>query len=342
MKKRWMIPALLAAVLALTAILVTGCANGGNGSIKDGYYTAEMSEFSRGWKEYVTICVNGGSIASVEYNALNASGFIKAWDMAYMRDMGSVSGMYPNRYTREYAWQLMENQSAVGIDTVSGATSSGVYFRLLADAVIRQAMVGDDDVAIVEMPKESSQTATALPVAAAAVTPVATPTSTPTAMPTTPPTATPTPAPASTATAIPTTTPAPTPASTPTAMPTTAQTATPAPTTAATTTAMPTTAPTVTPAPTPAMTPTAMSTTTPTATSAPKTIATPTAMPTTTPTARPVPTAAATPTAKPASTTAAVVATPAATPAIKPAVTSAATRPGVDAGAVSSATVKGA
>ena len=262
MKKRWMIPALLAAVLALTAILMTGCANGGNGSMKDGYYTAEMSEFSRVWKEYVTICVNGGSIASVEYNALNASGFIKAWDMAYMRDMGAVSGMYPNRYTREYARQLMENQSVDGIDTVSGATSSGVYFRLLADGVIRQAMLGDDDVAIVEMPKESSQTATALPVAAAAVTPVPTPT------------------------------------------------------------AMPTTTPTARPVPTAA--------------------ATPTAMTTTTPTARPVPTAAATPTAKPASTTAAVVATPAATPAIKPAVTSAATRPGADAGAVTSATVKDA
>ena len=298
MKKRWMIPALLAAVLALTAILMTGCANGGNGSMKDGYYTAEMSEFSRVWKEYVTICVNGGSIASVEYNALNASGFIKAWDMAYMRDMGAVSGMYPNRYTREYARQLMENQSVDGIDTVSGATSSGVYFRLLADGVIRQAMLGDDDVAIVEMPKESSQTATALPVAAAAVTPVPTPT----AMPTTAPTATPVPTPAST--------------------PTTTPTATPAPTLATTSTAMPTTTPTARPVPTAA--------------------ATPTAMTTTTPTARPVPTAAATPTAKPASTTAAVVATPAATPAIKPAVTSAATRPGADAGAVTSATVKDA
>ena len=203
MKKRWMIPALLAAVLALTAILVTGCANGSNGSMKDGYYTAEMSEFSRGWKEYVTICVNGGSIASVEYNALNASGFIKAWDMAYMRDMGGVSGMYPNRYTREYARQLMENQSADGIDTVSGATSSGNYFRLLADAVIRQAMVGDDDVVIVEMPKESSQTATALPVAAAA-TPVPTTIATPTAMTT----ATPTARPVSTAAATPTAKPA--------------------------------------------------------------------------------------------------------------------------------------
>ena len=303
MKKRWMIPALLAAVLALTAMLMTGCANGGNGSMKDGYYTAEMSEFSRGWKEYVTICVNGGSIASVEYNALNASGFIKAWDMAYMRDMGAVSGMYPNRYTREYARQLMENQSADGIDTVSGATSSGVYIRLLADAVIRQAMLGDDDVAIVEMPKESSQTATALPVAAAA-------------------------------------TPVPTTAATPTAMPTTAPTATPAPTPAMTPTAMPTTTPTATPAPTLATTPTAMPTTTPTAKLAPTTAATPTVMPSTTPTATPVPTSVVTPAVMPA-TTPTLAATPAVTPAVKPAVTSAATRPGGGADAVSSATVKG-
>ena len=50
--------------------------------MQDGYYTAEAAEYSHGWKEYVTICVMENQIVSVEYNAKNASGFIKSWDMA--------------------------------------------------------------------------------------------------------------------------------------------------------------------------------------------------------------------------------------------------------------------
>ena len=38
--------------------------------LKDGYYTAEMSDYSHGWKEYVTICVMENKIVSVEYNAV--------------------------------------------------------------------------------------------------------------------------------------------------------------------------------------------------------------------------------------------------------------------------------
>ena len=61
------------------------------------------SEFSHGWKEYITILVKGGSIVSVEYNAENASGFIKSWDNAYMQNMLHSNGTYPNEYTRYYA-----------------------------------------------------------------------------------------------------------------------------------------------------------------------------------------------------------------------------------------------
>ena len=71
--------------LLMTAALLTAC--GGQAGLQDGYYTAQMSQFSHGWKEYITILVKGGSIISVEYNAENASGFIKSWDNAYMQNM---------------------------------------------------------------------------------------------------------------------------------------------------------------------------------------------------------------------------------------------------------------
>ena len=94
--------------LLLTASLLTACGN--QTGLQDGYYTAQVSEFSHGWKEYITILVKGGSIVSVEYNAENASGFIKSWDTAYMQTMRQGVGTYPNEYTRYYANQLLEDR----------------------------------------------------------------------------------------------------------------------------------------------------------------------------------------------------------------------------------------
>ena len=108
--------------LLLTVPLLTAC--GSQTELQDGYYTAQVSEFSHGWKEFVTILVKGGSIISVEYNAENASGFIKSWDNAYMRNMLHSNGTYPNEYTRYYAGQLLEGQGKGEIDVITGASSS--------------------------------------------------------------------------------------------------------------------------------------------------------------------------------------------------------------------------
>lgn len=129
-------------------MLFTAC--GEQEGMQDGYYTAQTSEFSHGWKEYITIMVKGGSIVSVEYNAENASGFIKSWDNAYMQNMLHVVGTYPNEYTRYYAGQLLEGQGEGKIDALTGATSSYGSFQQLEAAVIEQAMKGDSSIAIVD------------------------------------------------------------------------------------------------------------------------------------------------------------------------------------------------
>lgn len=134
--------------LLLTASLLTAC--GGQPKLQDGYYTAQMSEFSHGWKEYITILVKGGSILSVEYNAENASGFIKSWDNAYMQTMLHAQGTYPNEYTRYYANQLLEGQGEGSIDGLAGATSSHGSFQILAKAVVEQARKGDSSIAFVD------------------------------------------------------------------------------------------------------------------------------------------------------------------------------------------------
>ena len=139
--------AILLSVLLMVPVL-TACGN--QGGFQDGYYTAQMSEFSHGWKEYITILVKGGNIISVEYNAENASGFIKSWDNAYMQTMLHSNGTYPNQYTRNYANQLLEGQSADGIDAITGATSSWGSFQKLAQAVLEQARQGDSSIVYVD------------------------------------------------------------------------------------------------------------------------------------------------------------------------------------------------
>ena len=133
--------------LLQAAGLLTAC--GGEPGLQDGYYTAQAAEFSHGWKEYITILVKGGDIISVEYNAENASGFIKSWDNAYMQNMLHVTSTYPNQYTRYYAAQLLEGQGEGGIDALTGATSSYGSFQVLAQAVLDQARRGDSSIAVV-------------------------------------------------------------------------------------------------------------------------------------------------------------------------------------------------
>lgn len=137
-----------AALILAGMMLLTAC--GEQTGMQDGYYTAQASEFSHGWKEYITIMVKGGSIVSVEYNAENASGFIKSWDNTYMQNMLHVQGTYPNEYTRYYAGQLLAGQGEKEIDALTGATSSYGSFQKLEAAVIEQAMKGDSSIVIVD------------------------------------------------------------------------------------------------------------------------------------------------------------------------------------------------
>lgn len=132
------------AIVCAAMMILTGCSE--KTSLQDGYYTAQAAQFSHGWREYITIMVKGGSIVSVEYNAENASGFIKSWDNAYMQNMYHVNGTYPNEYTRYYAGQLLEDQGDESIDLLTGATSSGNSFKKLSAAVLEQARQGDSSI----------------------------------------------------------------------------------------------------------------------------------------------------------------------------------------------------
>ncbi len=138
-----------AVLLIMTCFLAAFAGCGSGNKMENGYYTAEMSDFSHGWKEYVCIYVKNDRIISAEFNAKDPSGFIKAWDNEYMRNMEAGTGIYPNKYTRGYVEQLIEGQKDTEVDTLSGATHSGGNFTRLIEAAIGQAQKGDSSAAVV-------------------------------------------------------------------------------------------------------------------------------------------------------------------------------------------------
>ena len=134
---------LVFAVLTVSAGILVSC-SASKYHYQDGYYTAEAAEFdAHGWKEYVTVYVSTGQILLVEYNAFNTAGFIKSWDMDYMRVMNASDGTYPNAYTRYYGEKLLTDQGIQNIDIISGATHSYYSFLQLAEAVLENARRGD-------------------------------------------------------------------------------------------------------------------------------------------------------------------------------------------------------
>lgn len=122
--------------------------------LRDGYYTAEEIGSYRGWREYLTIYVSNGKIVTCEYNAKNASGFIKSWDMDYMRNMNETCENYPDKFARNYVHALLANQTSSGIDAMSGATESHKSFTMLAGAALVSALSGDYEVVFVDVERE--------------------------------------------------------------------------------------------------------------------------------------------------------------------------------------------
>jgi major membrane immunogen (membrane-anchored lipoprotein) len=145
--------------LAVAILLLASCSAGGEGAgsagqkLADGYYTAEATSYNtHGWKDYITIYVDNNNIVTVEYDAKNSSGFLRSWDMDYMRLMGAQTGIYPTLYGREYSAALLRLQKPDGIDVISGASYSYASFKILAAMAISQARANDKNVAFAELP----------------------------------------------------------------------------------------------------------------------------------------------------------------------------------------------
>lgn len=119
----------------------------------DGYYTVEATDFDEeGWKAFITIYVSDNKIVTVECNAKDASGFIKSWDMDYMRKMKSAIGMYPNQYARSYTAALLDKQNPAWVNPMPGAERHHRVFQTLSEAAIAQAKAGNKNVVFIDIP----------------------------------------------------------------------------------------------------------------------------------------------------------------------------------------------
>ena len=138
---------MLLAMTAAAVILVAGCAKGGGAAAatayKDGTYTGVYGNVDgQGWKPQLEIVVEKGRITRVTYDELNSSGQLKSRDASYEQAMKASRPTYPAKYTKELAAALVAKQKA-GVDTVSGATGSSLYFSALAAALLEKAAAGD-------------------------------------------------------------------------------------------------------------------------------------------------------------------------------------------------------
>lgn len=137
--------AAIAMVFVLTFILV-GCAGG----IKDGTYSAQASEPSHDWTEYLKVTYKDGVITDVDYDAFDATGNLKseATDETYPMDPA------PRDWIPELEANIKAAASADKIEAVAGATNSSGSAKVLMAAVEKQAKAGNTETVMVEMPAE--------------------------------------------------------------------------------------------------------------------------------------------------------------------------------------------
>ena len=143
-------------MLMLALLLLSACTET-EPPLKEGHYSAEMETFDReGWKAFITLYVTNGKIITIEYDAKNETGFLKSWDMDYIRWMKSSLGIYPTGYMRAYSIALLNWQDPEKVHPLRGAEENCTYFKLLAKAALENSRLGHKEIAVVPYPSPTT------------------------------------------------------------------------------------------------------------------------------------------------------------------------------------------
>jgi major membrane immunogen (membrane-anchored lipoprotein) len=148
--------AVLAVFLAVAAATIAVRFDSPGQVLKDGYYTAQLDNFDKdGWREYLTIFVNDGAVATAELNAVNETGMLRSWNQDYVRDIYLKHRINPNHFARLYCGRLVSFQRPQNVLPAFPARKTHEIFIRLAEAALSSSRAGNLEV--VEIPRPRTQ-----------------------------------------------------------------------------------------------------------------------------------------------------------------------------------------
>lgn len=142
---------LLATVTLSSALLLAACGTDGttdtvDGGLQDGTYTIEDVNFGEtGWKESLSIVIDGGEITDANWSSVNEDGDNKIEDEDYQETMTNVTGTGPQDYIPALEDGLVDAQDPAEVEVVTGATSTSEKFQDYAQQLVDAAEEGNTD-----------------------------------------------------------------------------------------------------------------------------------------------------------------------------------------------------
>lgn len=116
---------------------------------KDGTYRAEYSAYDTyGYKAYLVVTVQGGVVTAMEFDAVMEDGSLKSQDENYQKDMESVQGTYPAKYSADLVNQYLTTKNINEVDDIAGATEASQSFKSLF-AALEPSMISGNTATVV-------------------------------------------------------------------------------------------------------------------------------------------------------------------------------------------------
>lgn len=115
------------------------------GDLKDGTYKLEEKNEKNGYRAVFEMTVKDGKITESKYDNINADGKSKTEDTKYEESMKAKSGVGPKEYIKQLNDSFVKEQSASGVEVVTGATHSSESFQNYAQQLIQAAQAGNTD-----------------------------------------------------------------------------------------------------------------------------------------------------------------------------------------------------
>jgi len=110
-----------------------------SGNYYPGFYTAESTYDSHGYKAYAAVLINGGKVTNAWFGELDKSGAVKSANTTYSNMMKQVSKVSPAEAEMALTRSLVAKQDPAKVDAVTGATDTTNLFKKLMDEALAHA-----------------------------------------------------------------------------------------------------------------------------------------------------------------------------------------------------------